>query len=469
MGYAAPMAEAFLSVGTRVADRYRITGLIARGGMGAVHDAVDERLGRDVALKVLRGELVEDRTLVARFEREARTAARLAHPGIAQVLDFGTTDRGLLYLVMERVRGETLGALLSREGRLAPARAAELVEQALGALASAHAAGIVHRDLKPGNLMVVPTGESREVLKVFDFGIAHLMDGEAYTRLTQTGLVLGTPSFMAPEQARGERVDARADLYAMGVVLFCLLTGRKPFEAANVADVVEAVLHTVPPRADAIVAEVPSELADIASMAMHKDPARRHPDVNAMGRALVAYRQRASSGAVPQPVAPDVPVVPMPLAPSSVAAEPAPALREAPGVWQGAPPPSAARPQVTVMAAGVREGSPRWFYPALVAGVAIPLAVVALAVGGIALRVVSASSSAPRFAPTAPGTPSGPASGDGSTCARAQRCCLAWCDAFGALNQAGCLGIQGETACSMIRDSYRAQLVSAGHDASACE
>ncbi len=296
--------EPSLQPGALIARRFRCTGLIARGGMGAVYAARDERLDRQVALKVLRSELGEDPVLIARFQREAIAAARLAHPGIAQVLDFGTTDEGLSYLVMELIQGETFSALLTREKRLAPHRAADLVEQALGALASAHDAGIVHRDLKPGNLMVVPTGASRETVKVLDFGIAQIADGEAYTRLTRTGIILGTPAYMAPEQAMGRGVDARTDVYAMGVILWCLLTGQKPFTGADMASVLEALLHSVPPRADQLASGVPPELASIAELAMQKEPERRFQSATAMAQALVALRsheQRAGSMVPPQP------------------------------------------------------------------------------------------------------------------------------------------------------------------------
>ena len=288
------MIEFTLAPGTRIADRYRITGLIAHGGMGAVHEAVDERLGREVALKTLRSEHVADGTEVMRFEREAQMSARLSHPGIAQVLDFGRTPAGLLYLVMERIRGETLASLLTREKRVLPARAADIVEQALSALASAHAEGILHRDLKPGNVMVVPTGNAREVVKVLDFGIAHQMDGAAYTRLTRTGVILGTPAFMAPEQARGEPLDVRVDVYAMGVLLWCLLTGQKPFVGGSMADTIDALLNVVPQRADRVVQGIPHALASVAEVAMQKDPAQRFADANAMAHALALARMRSS-------------------------------------------------------------------------------------------------------------------------------------------------------------------------------
>ena len=162
-----------LKPGDRIADRYEIDTVIARGGMGAVYRATDTRTGRAVAVKVVLKELAGDRTALARFEREAMAAARLAHPGVVSVLDFGTTPEGLSYLVMEHVAGRTLAEVLDQEGRLAPARAADIVEQALGGLEAAHAAGIVHRDLKPGNLMLVPSGAGgREIVKLLDFGVA---------------------------------------------------------------------------------------------------------------------------------------------------------------------------------------------------------------------------------------------------------------------------------------------------------
>jgi serine/threonine-protein kinase len=289
-----------LAPGVVVGGRYRVTGVLATGGMGAVYDAIDERLDRAVALKVVLRELVEDPEIVARFEREARAAARLSHPGIVQVTDLGRTDDGLGYLVMERVVGETLHAIVSR-GPLAPRRAADLVEQALSAIAAAHAAGIVHRDLKPGNVMIVPLGAGREAVKVLDFGIARLSESEGYTRLTRTGVILGTPSYMAPEQARGERVDARTDVYAMGVILWYLLTGKRPFGGADMAAIVEALLSETPPRADALRPEVPRALATVAERAMKKDPDARFASADEMSHALAALRE--AEGATTQPSA----------------------------------------------------------------------------------------------------------------------------------------------------------------------
>jgi serine/threonine-protein kinase len=315
-------SERWLAEGALVASRYRCTGLLARGGMGVVYAALDEKLGREVALKVLHLKLAEDATVVGRFHREALAAARLQHPGIVQVLDFGTDPRGFGYLVMERVRGETLSALLGREGHLDPLRAADLVEQILGALAAAHAAGIVHRDLKPGNVMVVQTGASREITKLLDFGIAQVMATELYTRLTRTGMVVGTPTYMAPEQAMGGTTDARTDVYAVGVLLWCLLTGHKPFHAGELAVVVEQVLRTVPPRADQVRPSVPRELASVAEIAMQKDPSRRFQGAEAMAQALVAARAHLGRERSRVPPAPTPERVSMPALDTSQPATP---------------------------------------------------------------------------------------------------------------------------------------------------
>jgi len=283
--------DSSLASGTLVAGRYRVTGVIAEGGMGAVYEGMDERLSRPVALKVVRQELSHDRTALTRFEREAAAAAKLSHPGIVQVHDFGTTDAGLAYLVMERLSGRTLAQILSREGQLAPERAADLIEQALGALEVAHAAGVVHRDIKPGNLMVLAAGEAREVVKLLDFGLARLMESEAYTKLTRTGAIMGTPAFMAPEQARGAVADHRSDVYAMGVMLYCVLTGKKPFDGADIGELLNRVLGDPTPRADAV-AGVPAELASIAEKAMQRDPKLRFASAREMASALVAWRTR---------------------------------------------------------------------------------------------------------------------------------------------------------------------------------
>lgn len=275
-----------IRVGSTIGGRYHLIATIAKGGMGAVYEAFDERLQRNVALKVLLPELAEDRESLARFEREALAAARLAHPSIVAVHDFGIEPDGAHYLVMEKVAGRTLSQLLGAEGRLAPERAADIALQSLGALAHAHASGVVHRDLKPGNLMLVPLGADRELVMVLDFGLAQLKTSAGYARLTQTGAIIGTPVFMAPEQARGEVADARTDVYAMGVLLWCLLTGTRPFLGADMGAVLMQVLKDAPPRADALAPDVPAALADVVATAMEKDPSRRYASADAFARAI---------------------------------------------------------------------------------------------------------------------------------------------------------------------------------------
>ncbi len=321
-----------LRPGDRIADRYRVETVLARGGMGAVYLATDERLERAVAVKVLLSDLADDEVAVARFQREARATAQLNHPGIVSVLDFGTTPEGLAYLVMEHVVGTTIAAVLDL-GRLEPARAADIVEQALGALGVAHAAGIVHRDLKPGNLMLVPVGEGgREIVKVLDFGVAQLKDGAAYTRLTQTGLFVGTPSFMSPEQARGEPCDARTDVYAMGMVLWCCVTGTKPFKGSDVAELVHAVQSEVPPRADRVAPHVPAALATIAAKALEKSPDARYSSTSEMASALVAARSAPRQAAsTPPAAAPSG--APIPITTSGAVALPSLPAAQEPVLW----------------------------------------------------------------------------------------------------------------------------------------
>jgi serine/threonine protein kinase len=335
-----------LKPGDLIADRYRIGALIARGGMGAVHRGTDERTGRAVAIKVLLRELADDRTSVARFEREVTAAARLDHPGVVSVIDFGTTPDGVSYLVMEHVSGRTLASVLD-QGRLAPSRAADIVEQALGALAAAHAAGIVHRDLKPANLMLVPAGAGgREIVKLFDFGIAQLKTSSAFARLTAAGSVIGTPAYMSPEQARGGECDARTDIYAMGMVLWCCLTGTRAFTGREV-DVLLAVQNVVPPRADQVVPDVPAELATIAARALAKRPEDRFQSAAELAAALVAARTSMGTVAAPQPGANVTTLMasPSPLAPLTPTL-PEPAAPEPPRASPPSPPPSPPRRRI---------------------------------------------------------------------------------------------------------------------------
>jgi serine/threonine-protein kinase len=213
-----------------LAGRYELAAVIGRGGMGTVYEATDLVLGRSVAVKLLPGLLADqDPTSIARFEREARAAAALNHPAVVAVYDTGEDD-GARFIVMELISGRSLEAILREQGPLEPERAAEITARVADALAAAHGAGIVHRDIKPANVMVAEDGS----VKVLDFGIARAMDG---TTLTQNAMVLGTAAYMSPEQALGKPADERSDIYALGCVLYTLITGRPPFTGDSAAAV----------------------------------------------------------------------------------------------------------------------------------------------------------------------------------------------------------------------------------------
>jgi serine/threonine protein kinase len=224
-------------LGATVGKKYRIEKLIGEGGMGRVYLATQLALEKPVVLKILRRWLLSDERTVERFRREARTASRLSHPNSITVLDFGQTEVGDHYLAMEFVSGKDLQQILSTEWPLSEERVIRIVSQILAALAEAHAAGVIHRDLKPENIMIEQRRGDPDFVKVLDFGIAKIQDpaqGEN-AALTRAGFVCGTPEYMSPEQARGAELDARSDLYSVGVILYQLVAGALPFEATSPA------------------------------------------------------------------------------------------------------------------------------------------------------------------------------------------------------------------------------------------
>lgn len=285
-------------VGQTLSGRYRLDRLLGSGGAGAVYEASQLDLDRKVAIKVLRAELAADTLVLERFRREARLAASLSHPHIAQVLGFEEPKPPEpAFIALELVRGSSLLDLLRREPRFAPERAVLLMSQTLSALDAAHRAGIVHRDLKPGNLVVSSVPGLGESVKLLDFGIAHIKAGEAFQRLTRTGAVLGTPRYMAPEQISGGTIDPRTDVWAAGVVLYRMLAGVVPFDGSPDQVLVAILRDRVPPIAPSL--GVSEALEHVVLRALQKKPDDRFPTARAMMDALLGAGFDATRPSMP--------------------------------------------------------------------------------------------------------------------------------------------------------------------------
>ena len=266
-------------VGRVLAGKYKVERRLGRGGMGAVYEARALQLDRACAIKVLPVELAGTPEYAERFQREARAMARLDHPGVVRIHDVDTDGPHTFY-AMELVRGRNLGQVLREDGPVAWRRAVALGVEAADALATAHAASIIHRDLKPDNLLLAEDG----ALKIADFGLARL--AEARTGLSQAGQILGTPAYMAPEQARGEDTDARTDIYGLGATLHALVIGRAPFASKNPFEILRLVAESTPPRVDALDPSLPATLGDTIARMMAHAPADR--PTAAQARALLA-------------------------------------------------------------------------------------------------------------------------------------------------------------------------------------
>jgi eukaryotic-like serine/threonine-protein kinase len=263
-----------------IAGRYRLEGRLGFGGMSTVHLAMDLRLERQVAVKLLAEHLADDPAFVSRFQREAQAAARLIHPNIVQVFDSGR-DQGSdqYFIVMEYIEGSSCAEILRDDGWVDVTEGLSIIEQACEGLDYAHRHGVVHRDVKPGNLL-----RSREGgVKLADFGIAKATEQSS---ITQVGSVLGTAAYLAPEQARGEEAGPSADLYALGVVTYQLISGRLPYEAGSLTELALKQQQEAPPTLDTLVAAVGPELADAVAMALALDPRDRYKTANEMRRAL---------------------------------------------------------------------------------------------------------------------------------------------------------------------------------------
>ena len=270
--------------------RYELDGVVGRGGMAEVYRARDIRLDRIVAIKTLRTDLARDQIFQARFRREAQSAASLNHPSIVAVYDTGedmATGLPVPYIVMEYVDGRTVRDLLQEGHRLLPERSLEIIDGVLRALDYSHQAGIVHRDIKPGNVMVTRNGD----VKVMDFGIARAMS-DAQATMTQTAQVIGTAQYLSPEQARGERVDSRSDLYSTGCLLYELLTGRPPFTGDSPVAIAYQHVRENPVPPSRVDPDVPPWADAIVLKAMAKSPGRPVPDRRGHARRPAARRLR---------------------------------------------------------------------------------------------------------------------------------------------------------------------------------
>nr|MCU0617874.1 serine/threonine protein kinase [Gemmatimonadaceae bacterium] len=279
-------------VGSVIADRYLVSKLLGEGGMGQVYLAGHVRLPQQAAIKVLHASMVQDAGAIARFNREAANAARIEHERVARVFDFGETNTGLVYLAMEFVPGKTLRSLLEEQGRLAPARAANIVYQVGEGLDAAHRLNIVHRDLKPDNVLVMTDDAGVDRCKVVDFGIAKALNesDKQKTQLTQVGSIIGTPEYMSPEQVLGEEIDARSDVYALALVAFHLLTGSLPFGGATPERLLTARLIEAPSPLAVAAPDVawPDDVQAVFDRGLSSDVASRTPSALQFADELVS-------------------------------------------------------------------------------------------------------------------------------------------------------------------------------------
>ncbi|MGW0181753.1 serine/threonine-protein kinase [Nocardia sp. NPDC003345] len=390
-----------LTNGAMIADRYRLQRLIATGGMGQVWEALDTRLDRRVAVKVLKSEFSADPTFRHRFRTEARTTAQLNHSGIAGIYDYGETydPQGgeTAYLVMELVQGEPLNNVLNRLGRLSVVQGLDLLEQTGRALQVAHQAGVVHRDVKPGNILVTPTGQ----VKITDFGIAKAVDASP---VTKTGMVMGTAQYIAPEQAVGEDATAASDVYSLGVVGYEALAGTRPFTGDGALTVAMKHVREVPPP---MPGDLPPNVRELVEITLAKDPAQRYTDGGEFADAVAAVR----SGRRPPP--------PSNLAaagPTSVIAAPQPGYDEGatmryatpPGAGYTTPPTAMVGPSTSMDRGGAHEVDPDGYRDGSGGGLnknqkwMIGLGIGALLLGGAVLWLLFGGDTNPDG--TAPGT-----------------------------------------------------------------
>jgi serine/threonine-protein kinase len=301
-GRALPQSPAFFEApaeGTIIAGKYRVERTLGAGGMGVVVAAFHEQLAQRVAIKFMRGEAARDENAVGRFVREARAAAALANEHVTRVLDVGTLENGAPYMVMEYLAGVDLGEVLNRDGPMSVPLAVEAVLQACEALAEAHARGIVHRDLKPANLFATTRPDGSRLVKVLDFGISKALDfahPESGNSLTASGLVMGSPGYMSPEQVRSSKaVDARSDVWSLGVILYELLTGVSPFVGETMGDTLARIVADEPPSLAQLRPDVPPALAATIAQCLARKLEARVQSVAELAQRLLPFAEGEAS------------------------------------------------------------------------------------------------------------------------------------------------------------------------------
>lgn len=286
-GPAAPSSEDPL-LGRVLSDRYRILSKLGEGGMGVVYLAEHVVIEKKIALKVLFPDLTRRSDLVQRFMQEAKSASRIGHENVIDITDFGQSPEGYVFIAMEYLSGQDLGQVLKASGPMPWPRTQPIVLQIVKALRAAHEKGIVHRDMKPENVFVLPRDDGREFVKVLDFGIAKVLGlDEDAPRLTRTGMIFGTPEYMSPEQAQGQQVDHRVDIYAVGCIMYHMLTGEVPFKAESFMGILSKHMLEMPVPAAIRNPAIEPQVAAVVSRAMEKDPAKRFQTMHEFAGALV--------------------------------------------------------------------------------------------------------------------------------------------------------------------------------------
>lgn len=329
---------------TLLNGRYRLTAQHASGGMAVIYKAIDQALGRTVAIKILRPSLTTDPTFIARFQNEARSIANLSHPNIVTVHDVGS-DGPTHYIVMEFVEGQDLKKIIRTQGALPVDRVVRLSISICAGLGFAHRAGIVHADVKPQNVLL----NKDDIVKITDFGIAQALSDTQPTE--RQSVVWGSPHYFAPEQAQGEKPTAASDVYSIGVVMFEMLTGRLPFVGANQQELALAHIRERVPRVREINPNIPTEIDEIVNRVMNKEPSQRFRTADQLGRVLITYRDRGQERTMPgvseqrAPKPPAAPAQSSESAPSSAPPSNQPSVPMPPPEQRRTPPPPAAPPR----------------------------------------------------------------------------------------------------------------------------